>query len=50
MCLPIIDFLPYKVGAHLPSLMIIPPGEKPDEFEIMYHLKEQKNQRRERDE
>jgi uncharacterized membrane protein YphA (DoxX/SURF4 family) len=40
--LPIIDFLPYKVGAHLPSLMVIPPGEKPDEFEIMYHLKNKK--------
>lgn len=37
--LPVIDFLPYKVGAHIPSLMVIPPGEKPDEFEIMYHLK-----------
>jgi len=40
--LPVIDFLPYKVGAHLPSLMVIPPGEKPDEFEIMYHLKNKK--------
>jgi len=37
--LPVIDFLPYKVGAHIPSLMIIPPGEKPDEYQIMYHLK-----------
>ncbi|MCZ4225571.1 BT_3928 family protein [Pedobacter rhodius] len=37
--LPVIDFLPYKVGAHIPSLMVIPPGEKPDEFQIMYHLK-----------
>ncbi|RYD79971.1 MAG: DoxX family protein [Sphingobacteriales bacterium] len=37
--LPVIDFLPYKVGAHIPSLMVIPPGEKPDEFKIMYHLK-----------
>lgn len=36
--LPILDFLPYKVGANIPSLMVIPPGEKPDEFEIMYHL------------
>lgn len=36
--LPIVDFLPYKVGVHIPSQMIIPPGEKPDEFEIMYHL------------
>ncbi|SDH02803.1 DoxX protein [Pedobacter terrae] len=40
--LPIIDFLPYKVGAHIPSLMVIPPGEKPDEFEIMYHLMNKK--------
>lgn len=37
--LPVIDFLPYKVGAHIPSLMVIPPGEKPDEYQIMYHLK-----------
>ncbi|MFC4142433.1 BT_3928 family protein [Pedobacter mendelii] len=37
--LPVIDFLPYKVGAHIPSLMVIPPGEKPDEFQIIYHLK-----------
>jgi len=36
--LPIIDFLPYKVGVHIPTQMIIPPGEKPDEYEIMYHL------------
>ncbi|MCX2576249.1 BT_3928 family protein [Pedobacter sandarakinus] len=40
--LPVIDFLPYKVGAHIPSLMIIPEGEKPDEYEIMYHLKNKK--------
>lgn len=40
--LPVIDFLPYKVGAHIPSLMVIPPGEKPDEFEIMYHLRNKK--------
>ncbi|MFC4211550.1 BT_3928 family protein [Pedobacter lithocola] len=37
--LPVIDFLPYKIGAHIPSLMVIPAGEKPDEFQIMYHLK-----------
>jgi len=37
--LPVMDFLPYKIGAHIPSLMVIPPGEKPDEFQIMYHLK-----------
>ncbi|MFW0716295.1 BT_3928 family protein [Pedobacter sp. N23S346] len=43
--LPVIDFLPYKVGAHIPSLMVIPPGEKPDEFEIMYHLKNKKTKK-----
>ncbi|KQR72529.1 BT_3928 family protein [Pedobacter sp. Leaf176] len=37
--LPVIDFLPYKIGAHIPSLMVIPPGEQPDEYQIMYHLK-----------
>lgn len=41
--LPIIDFLPYKVGSHIPSQMVIPPGEKPDEYEIMYHLVHKKS-------
>ncbi|WP_443937837.1 BT_3928 family protein [Pedobacter sp. MW01-1-1] len=36
--LPIIDFLPYKVGAHIPTLMSIPLGAIPDEYEIMYHM------------
>ncbi|MBS1526906.1 MAG: DoxX family protein [Bacteroidetes bacterium] len=40
--LPVIDFLPYKVGANIPSEMKAPPGSKPDEFEIMYHLKNKK--------
>jgi len=37
--LPILDFLPYKVGANIPELMRIPPGAKPDEYSIVYNLK-----------
>ena len=37
--LPVIDFLPYKVGANIPQEMIVPPGAKPDEYEMTYHLK-----------
>lgn len=37
--LPVIDFLPYKVGANLPDEMKTPPGAKPDEYELTYHLK-----------
>lgn len=36
--LPIVDFLPYKVGANIWQEMQTPPGAKPDEFEITYHL------------
>lgn len=36
--LPILDFLPYKVGANIPQLMSIPPGAVPDEFLIMYNM------------
>lgn len=36
--LPIIDFLPYKVGNHLPSLMAVPEGESLDEYETIYTL------------
>ncbi|SEN91893.1 DoxX protein [bacterium A37T11] len=36
--LPFIDFLPYKVGNNLPKLMTLPPGEKPDEYEMTYQL------------
>lgn len=37
--LPIIDFLPYKVGNNIPKLMITPPGAAPDVYEITYELK-----------
>src|SRR5690554_5627982 len=37
--LPIIDFLPYKTGNNLPSLMTIPEGESIDEYETIYILK-----------
>jgi uncharacterized membrane protein YphA (DoxX/SURF4 family) len=37
--LPIIDFLPYKIGNNLPSLMTIPEGESIDEYETIYVLK-----------
>lgn len=37
--LPVIDFLPYKVGNHLPSLMKAPEGAAQDEFEHIYSLK-----------
>jgi len=37
--LPVLDFLPYKVGNNLPSLMKMPPGAEPDLYEITYQLK-----------
>jgi uncharacterized membrane protein YphA (DoxX/SURF4 family) len=37
--LPVMDFLPYKVGANLLDEMKTPPGAKPDEYEITYQLK-----------
>ena len=36
--LPIVDFLPYKVGNNVPELMKLPPGQKGDEYEILYQL------------
>jgi len=40
--MPVIDFLPYKVGANIPDEMKIPAGAKPDIYEITYHLKNKK--------
>jgi uncharacterized membrane protein YphA (DoxX/SURF4 family) len=39
---PIVDFLPYKIGANIPDEMKTPPGAMPDEFEITYNLKNKK--------
>lgn len=40
--MPVIDFLPYKVGANIPDEMIIPPDAKPDVYAITYTLKNKK--------
>mgnify|MGYP003583994951 CR=1 FL=1 len=40
--LPIVDFLPYKVGSSIPESMKIPSGQAQDEFLIMYQLKNKK--------
>lgn len=40
--LPVIDFLPYKVGNNIPALMRMPPGAEPDVYEITYQLKNKK--------
>lgn len=37
--LPFVDFLPYKEGNNLPSLMEVPEGAEQDEFEHIYSLK-----------
>jgi len=39
---PFIDFLPYKIGNNLPSLMHVPEGAPLDEYEITYMLKNKK--------
>ena len=40
--MPVIDFLPYKVGANILDEMKTPPGAIPDEYEVTYHLKNKK--------
>lgn len=40
--LPIVDFLPYKVGANIPESIKIPEGAPQDEYEITYLLKNKK--------
>lgn len=40
--MPVIDFLPYKVGANILNEMVIPPGAVPDEYRIVYNLKNKK--------
>ncbi len=40
--LPIIDFLPYKVGNNIPELMKLPSGAPVDIYEITYTLKNKK--------
>jgi len=37
--LPILDFLPYKLGNNIPELMIMPPGVPQDVYQITYTLK-----------
>jgi len=37
--LPFVDFLPYKKGNNIPSLMILPEGKEADLYETIYTMK-----------
>lgn len=39
---PVVDFLPYKIGANILDEMKTPPGAQPDQYEITYNLKNKK--------
>lgn len=41
--MPVVDFLPYKVGINLIEEMRVPPGAKPDEYQLTYQLKNKKS-------
>ncbi|MEO6849952.1 MAG: BT_3928 family protein, partial [Mucilaginibacter sp.] len=40
--MPVIDFLPYNIGANILDEMKTPPGAVPDEYEVTYNLANKK--------
>jgi uncharacterized membrane protein YphA (DoxX/SURF4 family) len=40
--LPVIDFMPYKLGVNIPEKMLIPANEKADEYAVFYTMKHKK--------